>query len=37
LLAAALARDPADRPTAAEFAAALEPLVSALPPRRRAA
>jgi eukaryotic-like serine/threonine-protein kinase len=36
LLTAALARDPADRPAAAEFAAGLEPLVAALP-RRRAA
>jgi eukaryotic-like serine/threonine-protein kinase len=36
LLGAALAHNPADRPVAAEFAAALEPLVAALP-RRRAA
>jgi serine/threonine protein kinase len=33
LLGAALARDPAARPTAAEFAAGLEPLVAALPHR----
>jgi eukaryotic-like serine/threonine-protein kinase len=33
LLRAALARDPADRPTAAELAAGLEPLVAALPRR----
>jgi serine/threonine protein kinase len=33
LLRAALARDPAARPTAAEFAAGLEPLVAALPRR----
>jgi serine/threonine protein kinase len=33
LLRAALARDAADRPTAAEFAAGLEPLVAALPRR----
>ena len=33
LLGAALARDPASRPTAAEFAGALEPLVAALPQR----
>ena len=33
LLRAALARDPVERPTAAEFAAGLEPLVVALPRR----
>jgi serine/threonine protein kinase len=33
LLGAALARDPASRPTAAEVAAGLEPLVAALPQR----
>jgi eukaryotic-like serine/threonine-protein kinase len=33
LLAAGLARDPVDRPTAAEFAAGLEPLVAGLPRR----
>jgi eukaryotic-like serine/threonine-protein kinase len=33
LLRAALARDPAGRPTAAEFAAGLEPLVAGLPQR----
>jgi serine/threonine protein kinase len=33
LLFAALARDPAARPTAAEFAGGLEPLVAALPQR----
>jgi serine/threonine protein kinase len=33
LVAAALARDPAARPTAAEFASGLEPLVAALPQR----
>jgi eukaryotic-like serine/threonine-protein kinase len=33
LLSAALARDPADRPTAAELAAGLEPLVARLPRR----
>jgi serine/threonine protein kinase len=35
LLEAALAADPADRPSAAELAAGLEPLVVALPRRRR--
>lgn len=35
LLAAGLAADPAARPTAAEFALALEPLVAALPQRAR--
>jgi eukaryotic-like serine/threonine-protein kinase len=33
LLAAALSRDPSERPTAAEFASGLEPLVAALPRR----
>ena len=33
LVARGLARDPADRPSAAEFAEALEPLVAALPSR----
>jgi hypothetical protein len=33
VLAAGLADDPADRPTAAQLAAGLEPLVAALPRR----